>query len=30
MGTKSMASGEIALEGATAYLVGEPGQASSR
>ena len=26
MGTKSMASGEIALEGATAYLVGEPGQ----
>jgi len=26
MGTKSMASGEITLEGATAYLVGEPGQ----
>ncbi|TDE34670.1 acyl-CoA dehydrogenase family protein [Antarcticimicrobium sediminis] len=26
MGTKSMASGEIVLEGATAYLVGEPGQ----
>ncbi len=26
MGTKSMASGEIALEGATAYLVGDPGQ----
>ncbi|WP_306152089.1 acyl-CoA dehydrogenase family protein [Roseovarius sp. MMSF_3281] len=26
MGTKSMASGEIALEGATAYLVGEAGQ----
>ena len=26
MGTKSMASGEIALEGATAYLVGDAGQ----
>lgn len=26
MGTKSMASGEIAMEGATAYLVGDPGQ----
>lgn len=26
MGTKSMASGEIAIEGATAYLVGDPGQ----
>ncbi len=26
MGTKSMASGEIALEGATAYMVGDPGQ----
>ncbi len=26
MGTKSMASGEIALEGATAWLVGDPGQ----
>ena len=26
MGTKSMASGEISLEGATAYLVGDPGQ----
>ena len=26
MGTRSMASGEIALEGATAYLVGEAGQ----
>lgn len=26
MGTKSMASGEISLNGATAYLVGEPGQ----
>jgi len=26
MGTKSMASGEIALEGATAYIVGDPGQ----
>lgn len=26
MGTRSMASGEITLEGATAYLVGEPGQ----
>ncbi|MBB3994749.1 hypothetical protein GGR95_002397 [Sulfitobacter undariae] len=26
MGTKSMASGEISIEGATAYLVGDPGQ----
>ena len=26
MGTKSMASGEIVLEGAVAYLVGQPGQ----
>ena len=26
MGTKSMASGEISLEGATAYMVGDPGQ----
>jgi len=26
MGTKSMASGEITLDGATAYLVGDPGQ----
>ena len=26
LGTKSMASGEIALEGAVAYLVGDPGQ----
>lgn len=26
MGTKSMASGEISLDGATAWLVGEPGQ----
>lgn len=26
MGTRSMASGEISLNGATAYLVGEPGQ----
>lgn len=26
LGTKSMASGEIALEGATAYIVGDPGQ----
>jgi acyl-CoA dehydrogenase len=26
MGTKSMASGEIVMEGATAYLVGDPGQ----
>ncbi|SIS63814.1 acyl-CoA dehydrogenase family protein [Paracoccus saliphilus] len=26
LGTRSMASGEIALEGATAYLVGDPGQ----
>lgn len=26
LGTRSMASGEIVLEGATAYLVGEPGQ----
>ncbi|NHF74635.1 acyl-CoA dehydrogenase family protein [Paracoccus xiamenensis] len=26
MGTRSMASGEIALEGAEAYLVGDPGQ----
>ncbi|SOH94373.1 Acyl-CoA dehydrogenase [Monaibacterium marinum] len=26
MGTRSMASGEIALEGAQAYLVGDPGQ----
>ncbi|WP_339949540.1 acyl-CoA dehydrogenase family protein [uncultured Albimonas sp.] len=26
MGTKSMASGEIALEGATAWMVGDPGQ----
>lgn len=26
LGTKSMASGEIVLEGATAYLVGDPGQ----
>lgn len=26
MGTRSMASGEIALEGATAFLVGDPGQ----
>ena len=26
MGTRSMASGEICLEGATAYLVGDPGQ----
>ncbi|WP_313350893.1 acyl-CoA dehydrogenase family protein [Paracoccus sp. (in: a-proteobacteria)] len=26
MGTRSMASGEIALEGATAYIVGDPGR----
>ena len=26
MGTKSMASGEIVMEGATAYIVGDPGQ----
>lgn len=26
LGTRSMASGEIALEGAVAYLIGEPGQ----
>lgn len=26
MGTRSMASGEISLEGATAYLIGDPGQ----
>lgn len=26
LGTRSMASGEIALEGATAYIVGDPGQ----
>ncbi|MDF2233760.1 acyl-CoA dehydrogenase family protein [Albimonas sp. CAU 1670] len=26
LGTKSMASGEISLEGATAYMVGDPGQ----
>ncbi|RNF34267.1 acyl-CoA dehydrogenase family protein [Paracoccus methylarcula] len=26
LGTRSMASGEIALEGATAYMVGDPGQ----
>ena len=30
LGTRSMASGEIILEGAVAYLVGEPGAASSR